>query len=212
MFIIHLTGKHDGYRNCKNSLRIFICRWSRISLALAVLRITPPWAKPRCIARALPVLFITFWIALSTAMLTTCAVHTNWQRATTSSQVVSCGPAYRTLIASTIREFLCKFVTRLALSEPRFYSGFFQWYFADCDSPISTVAYQHPNKWTSPHTTGILGQCDNFAGVYWRLHYLIRKYSRGPRWLHGMADGVSSICQYFFPLSSPSLLTVIVHN
>ncbi|KJA28286.1 hypothetical protein HYPSUDRAFT_690450 [Hypholoma sublateritium FD-334 SS-4] len=76
--------------------------WSRISLALAVLRITPPWAKPRYIARCLPMLFIAFWVALSTAMLTTCAVHTNWQRVTTSSQVVACGPAYRTLIASTI--------------------------------------------------------------------------------------------------------------
>ena len=79
-----------------------IFRWSKISLALAVLRVIPNWSKIRPFAIAMPVIFLVFWATLLTTMITTCAIHTQWQ--SSQAQILICGPGYRITIVSTVRE------------------------------------------------------------------------------------------------------------
>lgn len=78
-------------------------RWSRISIALAILRVTPPWSPMRRAAIVMPFVFLVFWAAILAAAITTCALHTEWQ-SLTSSKILVCGPAYRVTIPITISE------------------------------------------------------------------------------------------------------------
>ncbi|TFK34321.1 hypothetical protein BDQ12DRAFT_715379 [Crucibulum laeve] len=73
------------------SLSIIIW-WSRISLALAVVRITPVWSKTRLWVIGFTCAFIMAWIALLLAMMVTCAVRTDWQHV--RADIVLCGPSY----------------------------------------------------------------------------------------------------------------------
>ncbi|TFK35236.1 hypothetical protein BDQ12DRAFT_668731 [Crucibulum laeve] len=53
--------------------------WSRISLALAVIRITPVWSKTRPWVICLICAFILNCLTIILGMTVTCAVNTNWQ-------------------------------------------------------------------------------------------------------------------------------------
>ncbi len=79
-----------------------IFRWSKISLALAVLRVIPNWSRIRPFAIAMPVIFLVFWAALLTTMITTCAIHTQWQ--SSKAQILICGPGNGVEILNTVRE------------------------------------------------------------------------------------------------------------
>ncbi|TFK34320.1 hypothetical protein BDQ12DRAFT_763571 [Crucibulum laeve] len=61
------------------SLSIIIW-WSRISLALAVVRITPVWSKTRLWVIGFTCAFMVAWIALLLIMMVKCTVNTDWQR------------------------------------------------------------------------------------------------------------------------------------
>ncbi|KJA17411.1 hypothetical protein HYPSUDRAFT_97038, partial [Hypholoma sublateritium FD-334 SS-4] len=77
-----------------------IAWWSKISISLAVLRVIPAWSRIRPFAIAMPVIFLIFWAALFTTMITTCAIHTQWQFS--RAQILICGPGYRITIVSTV--------------------------------------------------------------------------------------------------------------
>ena len=85
-----------------------IFRWSKISIALAVLRVIPNWSRIRPFAIAMPVIFLVFWAALLTTMITTCAIHTEWH--SSQAQILICGPGYRVTIVSTVREWSAELV------------------------------------------------------------------------------------------------------
>ncbi|PPQ84026.1 hypothetical protein CVT25_000572, partial [Psilocybe cyanescens] len=65
-------------------------RFSRISLAFAVVRITPSWTKSRRIAIWLTITLIFFWLGLLLYLILTCTIHNEWQHAKTD--VLICPP------------------------------------------------------------------------------------------------------------------------
>ncbi|PPQ91735.1 hypothetical protein CVT25_013017 [Psilocybe cyanescens] len=83
--------------------------WSRISLALAVVRITPVWSRSRRLATGMTIAFFCFWVALFLGMTLTCVVHTEWQFS--DSQILICGPASRVAVANTV----CDVISDIAL-------------------------------------------------------------------------------------------------
>ncbi|KAF9002142.1 hypothetical protein BDQ17DRAFT_550380 [Cyathus striatus] len=66
--------------------------WSRISMALAIMRITPEWSKSRTITLYVTCAFILNWIALLTTFAVMCSQHTSWQYAKTD--ILLCKPAF----------------------------------------------------------------------------------------------------------------------
>ncbi|TFK35223.1 hypothetical protein BDQ12DRAFT_655729 [Crucibulum laeve] len=72
--------------------------WSRISLALAVVRITPVWSKTRLWVIGFTCAFIISWIVFVLAMTVTCAVNTAWQDLT--ADILICGPSSKITLAT----------------------------------------------------------------------------------------------------------------
>ncbi|TFK34322.1 hypothetical protein BDQ12DRAFT_372532, partial [Crucibulum laeve] len=67
--------------------------WSRITLALAVVRITPVWSRTRLWVIGFACAFIVAWIAILLAMLVPCAVNTDWQHVRVD--IILCAASYR---------------------------------------------------------------------------------------------------------------------
>ncbi|TFK32134.1 hypothetical protein BDQ12DRAFT_617623 [Crucibulum laeve] len=72
--------------------------WSRISLALALIRITPVWSKVRPWIIGFTCGFILNWIALVLGMGITCAVNTAWQHV--KADILICRPSYGVVLGS----------------------------------------------------------------------------------------------------------------
>ncbi|KAF4621466.1 hypothetical protein D9613_001226 [Agrocybe pediades] len=72
--------------------------WSRISLALAVVRITPVFSRARGVSLWMTGAFIIIWLSLLTTMITRCVTSTDWQKS--PSTVLICGPGYWVTVAS----------------------------------------------------------------------------------------------------------------
>ncbi|TFK35204.1 hypothetical protein BDQ12DRAFT_568986, partial [Crucibulum laeve] len=83
----------------------FTIWWSRISLALAVVRITPVWSKTRPWVIGFTCAFILNFVALVLGMTVTCAVNTAWQHV--KSDILVCGPSYGVTLASVIIDIIC---------------------------------------------------------------------------------------------------------
>ncbi|TFK35224.1 hypothetical protein BDQ12DRAFT_726168 [Crucibulum laeve] len=78
--------------------------WSRISLALAVVRITPVGSKARPWVIGLTCAFILNFIAIVLGMTVTCAMSTAWQYA--KGNILICGPSYGVNLASVITDIV----------------------------------------------------------------------------------------------------------
>ncbi|KAF9473701.1 hypothetical protein BDN70DRAFT_925034 [Pholiota conissans] len=78
--------------------------WSRMSLALTVLRIIPSWSKSRPFAIAMVISFAIFWVTLFTAIIGACATHTSWQYS--KAEILICGPASKVAIVSTVLDIV----------------------------------------------------------------------------------------------------------
>ncbi|KAF8999796.1 hypothetical protein BDQ17DRAFT_733387 [Cyathus striatus] len=78
--------------------------WPRISMALAIVRITPHWSKLHRITLCVTFLFILNWIALGLAFIITCVVHSLWTHA--NSDILVCGPAYYVTPASVTTDIV----------------------------------------------------------------------------------------------------------
>ncbi|KAF9554190.1 hypothetical protein CPC08DRAFT_615074, partial [Agrocybe pediades] len=88
--------------------------WSRISLALAVVRITPIFSRARGVSIWMTGAFIIIWLSLLTTMITRCVTSTDWQRS--PSAVLICGPGYWVTVAS----LSCRFDSSFHVSELNF--------------------------------------------------------------------------------------------
>ncbi|TFK31968.1 hypothetical protein BDQ12DRAFT_716689 [Crucibulum laeve] len=66
--------------------------WARISLALAIVRITPIWSKTRPWVIGFTCAFILICVALVLGMTITCATNTAWQHP--KVDIFICGPSY----------------------------------------------------------------------------------------------------------------------
>ncbi|KAF9002138.1 hypothetical protein BDQ17DRAFT_1426098 [Cyathus striatus] len=66
--------------------------WSRISMALTIMRITPEWSKSRVVTFYVIFAFILNWMGLLIAFTTICTLRTSWQLANTD--VLICTPAF----------------------------------------------------------------------------------------------------------------------
>ncbi|TFK35217.1 hypothetical protein BDQ12DRAFT_612018, partial [Crucibulum laeve] len=82
----------------------FIVWWSRISLALAVVRITPVGSKARPWAIGLTCYFILNFIVIVLGVTVTCAMNTAWQHA--KGNIFICRPLYRVNLATMITDII----------------------------------------------------------------------------------------------------------
>ncbi|TFK35215.1 hypothetical protein BDQ12DRAFT_737664 [Crucibulum laeve] len=83
----------------------FTIWWSRISLALAVVRITPTWSKTRPWVIGFTCAFILIFVALVLGMTITCATNTAWQHV--KGDIFICGPSYGVTLISVIIDIMC---------------------------------------------------------------------------------------------------------
>ncbi|TFK35198.1 hypothetical protein BDQ12DRAFT_321847 [Crucibulum laeve] len=78
----------------------FTIWWSRISLALAIVRITPVWSKTRSWVIGFICAFILIFVMHLVGIPVTCAMNTAWQYV--KGDILICGPSYGVTIASLI--------------------------------------------------------------------------------------------------------------
>ncbi|TFK32127.1 hypothetical protein BDQ12DRAFT_716594 [Crucibulum laeve] len=69
----------------------FVIWWSRISLALAVVRITPVWSKTRPWVIGFTCAFVLNWIVIVLGMTLNCVVNEPWKYL--KGNILTCGPA-----------------------------------------------------------------------------------------------------------------------
>ncbi|KAF9002143.1 hypothetical protein BDQ17DRAFT_1542465 [Cyathus striatus] len=81
-------------------LSVTILWWSRISMSLAIVRITPEWSKSRAIAIYATFTFILTWAVLVISYMLLCTVNNSWQYA--NSDILICVPTYQRGIAAGI--------------------------------------------------------------------------------------------------------------
>ncbi|TFK32506.1 hypothetical protein BDQ12DRAFT_500209 [Crucibulum laeve] len=82
----------------------FTIWWSRVSLALAVLRITPVWSKTRPWVVGITCAFILNCLALVLATVVICTLSTAWQ--SMRGDILICGPSYGVTLASIISDII----------------------------------------------------------------------------------------------------------
>ncbi|KAF8992184.1 hypothetical protein BDQ17DRAFT_1432598 [Cyathus striatus] len=78
--------------------------WSRISMALAIVRISPEWSKSRIITLFATSAFIFNWITLVVSFTVVCALRSSWQHS--HADVLICGPATMITIASIAMDII----------------------------------------------------------------------------------------------------------
>ncbi|TFK34325.1 hypothetical protein BDQ12DRAFT_636561, partial [Crucibulum laeve] len=78
--------------------------WSRISLALAVVRITPLWSKTRQWVIGCTCAFIVTWVAILLIVSVSCAVNTDWQHL--KADMLVCGLTHKVTLVSVPTNFI----------------------------------------------------------------------------------------------------------